>query len=125
MRSARSSLRRLILALPLALGACITWAQRPMPAPQGEQRIAGPVRVTRMKGASILLDSVAIRADSVVGREMAPPHARIAIPSAEVRTVEERRTDGVVIGASIIATLLAGTAIWAGLKLAREGLGGR
>ena len=121
MRSPRSSLRRLILALPFVLGACVTWAQRPAPSPRGEQFFAGPVRFTRVTGATILLDSVTVGADSVVGREHAPPRARIAIPAAEVRTVEVRRTDGVAIGASIIATLLAATAIWAGLKLGREG----
>lgn len=96
-----------------------------MPSPRGEQFLAGPVRITRVTGAPLLLDSVTVGADTVVGLDRAPPRTRIAIPVAEVRTVEERRTDLTVIGASIVATLLAATAVWAGLTLAREGLGGR
>jgi hypothetical protein len=121
MRLPLSRLRRLALALPLALGACVTWAQRPTTSPRGEQFFAGPVRVTRGDGTPILLDSVTVRADSVVGREQAPPHARVAIPAGEVRAVEARRTDPIGTMMVVFVPMLAAVALWASYKLGRAG----
>ena len=121
MRLSLSRRRRLALALPLALGACATWSRRPLPSPQGERFLAGPVRVTREAGTAILLDSVTVGADSVVGREHAAPHARVAIPAGEVRTVEARRTDPVGTVMVIVVPVLAAVVLWASFKLGRDG----
>lgn len=92
-----------------------------MPSPRGEPFFAGTVRVTRGDGTPILLDSVTVRADSVVGREHAPPHARIAIPAAEVQTVEARTTDPITTAVLVFVPMLAAVALWSAYRLGRDG----
>lgn len=100
------------LALPLiALGACSTWSRRPAPTRAHEQFLTGPVRVTRTDGSPIVLDRVTIGADSVIGREHASPHARVAIPASEVRGVEARRVDPLRTSAVVILSLGAAAAV--------------
>jgi len=107
------------LALAAALGACTTWSQRPVPSPAGEQRYAGPVRVTRTEGRPVLLDGVTVGADSIVGRAHRNPDARIAIPISEVRRVEARRADPLATVVLVLATATAAVALWASYMLGR------
>jgi hypothetical protein len=108
-------LRHLALALPLiaTLGACSTWSRRPAPTRPHEQFRTGPVRVTRTDGSTIVLDRVTIGADSVIGRDHARPHARVAIPASDVRRVEARRVDPLRTSAVLILSLGAVVAVWA------------
>jgi hypothetical protein len=110
----RSRVRRLAVALPLAaaLGACTTWSRRPVPAPAADEFYGGPVRVTRMEGSPVLLDNVTVGRDSVVGREHAAPHSRVAIPARDVRLVEARRVNPLRTGAVILVSLAAVVAVW-------------
>jgi hypothetical protein len=107
------TLPRLALALPLiaALGACTTWRPGPISAPGGNTFLEGPVRVTRTDGATVQLRHATISRDSIVGLERASPHARVAIPVAEVRRVEARRANrvgtAVVVAVPVIAAVAA------------------
>jgi len=94
--------------LAASLGACTTWSRRPVPAPGGD-RFFPVARVTPAEGAPILLDSVTVGRDSVVGRERAGTHARVAIPVSAVRTVEARRTN--VLGSVAVTLLVVTTAL--------------
>jgi hypothetical protein len=107
--------RHLALALPLiaALAACGSWSRRPVPTRAHEQFVTGPVRVTRTDGPPIVLERVTIGADSVIGREHARPHARVAIPASDVRRVEARRADPLRTSAVVILSLGAVVAVWA------------
>jgi hypothetical protein len=115
-------LRHLALALPLvaAVGACSTWSRRPAPTQPHERFVTGPVRVTRTDGSSLVLDRVTIGADSVIGREHAGPHARVAIPASTVRRVETRRPDLLRTSGTVILSLGAVVAIWAAFLVHTE-----
>jgi hypothetical protein len=100
------------LALAAALGACTQWSRRPIPAPGEDRFFAGRVRVTRAEGPPVLLDSVTIGRDSVVGREVAAPRARVSIPVSEVRRVEARSAN-LLATAAIVLSAAAAFAVWA------------
>ncbi|HET7460358.1 MAG TPA: hypothetical protein VFJ82_03885 [Longimicrobium sp.] len=117
--------RRLALAVPLmaALGACATWSRRPAPAAPHEQFLAGPVRVTRADGSPLVLDRVTFGPDSVIGREHARPHGRVAIPAAEVRKVEGRRVDPLRTSGVAVVSLAALVAVCAAFLVHTDALG--
>jgi len=110
----------LALSLTAALGACTTWSRRPVPVP-GQDRCFAAARVTRGEGAPILLDSVTVGADSVVGREHAAPHARVAFATAEVRLVEARRTDPIGTVTVVLVPILAAVVLWASFEVRKLG----
>jgi hypothetical protein len=116
-------LRALALAFPLAaaLGACTTWSRRPVPAPGEDRFFVGPVRVTPLVASPVVLDSVTVRADSVIGLEHAAPHARVSFPTSQVRLVEARRADPMGTAAVVLASLTAAVALWASFTLGRHG----
>jgi hypothetical protein len=109
----------LALVLALSLGACHSW-RRPVPAP-GQERFFATARVTRADGAPVLLDSVTVRADSVVGRQHAAPHARVAFAAVEVRLVEARRTDPVGTVMLVLVPILTAVVLWASFEVRKLG----
>lgn len=113
----------LTLMLAAALGGCSTWSRRTVPAPAREQYYAGPVRLTRADGATWLLDNVTVGRDSVVGHTHDEPHARIAMPVAEVRRLEARTADPLGAAAVVVGTLAAVLAAWGALAIATIGTG--
>jgi hypothetical protein len=109
-----------VLPLAAALGACTTWSRRPVPAP-GEEHYFAAARVIRADDAPVLLDSVTVRADSVVGWQHAAPHARIAFAAAEVRLVEARRTDPVGTVMLVLVPILTAVVLWASFEVRKLG----
>lgn len=88
--------RRIALVLPLlAATGCATWSQRSSSVGSQDVTYAGTMRVTRADGGSIVLDRVTIGVDSVVGIDHTSPHARVAIPTSEVRRLESRKSQPV------------------------------
>jgi hypothetical protein len=116
--------RRLLpLVLALALGACTTRWPQPAPRPGQDRFLAGPVYVTRTDGSTVLLDDVTLSADSVVGREHAGTHARVAIAMGEVQRVEQRRANPL---ATVAVVLVAAAGAFAVVVLiALNDIGGK
>ena len=121
MRTHARLLRSIVLAaLVTSLGACTTWSRRPVAAP-GEDRFFATARVTRGEEPPILLDSVTVGRDSVVGTERAGARARVAIPVSEVRMVEARRSDPVGTVMVVVVPILAAVVLWASDELRKLG----
>lgn len=93
-----------------------------MPAPEDSRAWRGPVRVTPLEGSPVLLDGVTVSRDSVVGLQHTTPHARIAIPAAEVRMLEARKADPMATVALFAVPLIALTALWGAFGASRVGL---
>jgi hypothetical protein len=81
------------------------WSQ-PLPAPRPGGVYPGPLRVTRAEGAPLVLDSVAVTADSVIGRNHAAPRSRVSLATAEVQTVRTRELDMVGTVAVVLGVAL-------------------
>jgi hypothetical protein len=105
--------RALSIALALALGACATWTRQPV---QQDPFVGGPVRVTRTDGSRVLLDSVTITADSIVGRGHGGARARVALAAADVRRVEARRADPMATVALVVGMLAGAVSLWASYR---------
>jgi hypothetical protein len=104
--------RRIALVLPLlAATGCATWSQRSASVGSQDVTYAGTMRVTRADGGAVVLDRVTIGVDSVVGIDHASPHARVAIPTSEVRRLESRKLEPVRTG--VLAVLAAVGAVGA------------
>jgi hypothetical protein len=123
MRLAARLRRARIVAPALALGACTVWGQQPVPRPGQDRFVAGPVYVTRADGSTVILDNVTVTADSVVGRERAGAHARVALATAEVRRMEAQRADPLGTAAVVVASVLAGFAALAAIAIGTIGTG--
>jgi len=131
--------------------ACTEWAAQPLPAgPRPAAVATARVRVTRVDGHAMeltgvvvhgdslygtrvyyiddpgvvlpLSDNVTVGRDSVVGREQAAPHARVAIPVFEVRMLEARRTDPLAT-AAVVTLSAAAYAAFAALMISIVGTG--
>ena len=108
------------LALAASLGACTTWGRQPVPTP-GEDRFFTTARVTPVDGPALLLDNVTVGRDSVIGRERNGPRSRVAIPVANVRTVEARRADTIGTAAVVLVTIVGTIALWGAYELRNLG----
>jgi len=118
-----ASLRRLLpLVLAAALGACVTRWPQPVPRPGQDRFIPGPVYVIRVDGSTVQLDSVTLSADSVVGRERAGAHARVAIATSEVRKVEWARANPLATAAVVL--VVAAGAFAGAILIALTQIGG-
>ena len=102
----------LVVVLAMTPGACMQWSRRPHPAPEQDHFLAGRVRVTRADGSAVLLDSVTVGRDSVVGREVSAARGRVAIPATEVRRVESRRVSPFATAAVVVLTVAAAFVAW-------------
>jgi hypothetical protein len=115
--------RAALVVLAAALGACTAWSRQPVGAPGEEPFYAGPVRVTRSDGSTVLLDNVTLGRDSVVGRRSAAARARVAIPLSEVRSVEAQRENVLGTLAVVVVGTVAGFALWMTVVLSTIGTG--
>ena len=116
-RSSRSPLLTL-LCLSLLLQGCQTWARYDVPpetAPPSAVAGGRPVRVSMRDGTELLMRGTRVIGDSIVG-DGTPAAGRIAVPVADVRTVEELRTNRIantVLIAAGAVVALAGVALFA------------
>ncbi|HEU4560069.1 MAG TPA: hypothetical protein VFS20_19620 [Longimicrobium sp.] len=119
--SVTRAIRRTLLALgcALALGACTTWTELPMPSPATLRELGGPVRVIRHDGYSMELRDVAVRGDTLYGYQA---ETRVAVPLHELKTMEKRYIDPVrTVGAGVIYGVAAfGTLIFLAINLIDE-----
>ena len=101
-----------IAALLMVLSAGCTTRQTIQPPAPGQPHtsLKGEVRVVHVDGRSYVLRDTRIQSDSVIGMNAAG--ARIAIATAEVSTIDERR-----ISATRTAGLVGGTALLIGTVL--------
>jgi hypothetical protein len=124
MRISALPLRRLALVVPLAasLGGCMTWSRQPAAAP-GQDRFFATARVTRGDGSVFVLDNVTVGRDSVVGRNDDAARSRIALPLAEVRSVEARRENALGTLALMALGAAAALALYAAAVISTIGTG--
>ncbi|CAN5700927.1 hypothetical protein BH23GEM1_BH23GEM1_01250 [soil metagenome] len=101
-----------IAALLMVLSAGCTTRQTIQPPAPGQPHtvLKGEVRVVHVDGRSYVLHDVRIQSDSVIGTNAAG--TRIAIATAEVGTIDERR-----ISATRTAGLVGGTVLLIGMAL--------
>jgi len=98
------------------LPACTSWqVGTPTPAQFVQREHPATVRVTRTDGRKVVLDSPAVRGDSLVGR-LADDSVRVsAMALSEVSSVAVRKTSagktvlltaGILVGTLVIASLI-------------------
>lgn len=121
-RASRSFPLVLVLA---AVTACTTWSHQSAPPAQVVADHPGAlVRVTRTDHSVLTLRDVAVTNDSLTGTTNDPARLRVAMPVADVASVDTRevsaaRTAGLGLGA--VGLLLAVAGIAAALALASLG----
>lgn len=112
---------RLALTATIALAACTTWArQSAPPADVVASHPAALVRVTRTDHSVITIRGAQIVSDSVVGTTNDDARLRVAIPVADIETVETRAVSGARtagLGAGIFLGVLAVAGIAATIAL--------
>ena len=124
MAISTSLLRRAApVALAVSFGACTTWSRQPVAEPGHDRFFVGPVRVTRGDGSTAFLDNVTLGRDSVVGRRYDAERTRVAIPLAEVRSVEARRESTLGTLAMIALGTAAALAVYAAVVISTIGTG--
>ncbi|HET7233869.1 MAG TPA: hypothetical protein VFJ16_27910 [Longimicrobium sp.] len=108
MKQIRAPFRLALAAacLPLLLGGCTTWRAQLTPPPAVQRTLGGPVRVTRGDGRSLVLDSAAVRGDSIVGVGR-DDLRHVSIPLAQVTRVERKRVDPARTAATVGVVALA------------------
>jgi hypothetical protein len=114
-RPSRSPLLTL-LCLSIVLQGCQTWARYDVPTePAPPSAVAGGrrVRVSMRDGTELMMHGTRVVGDSIVG-DGTGAMGRIAVPVADVRTVEELRANNAL---NAIAAILVGGAVLAGLAL--------
>ena len=99
-----------LVCLTVLLNGCQTWARYDVPtgtAPSSGVANGRPVRVSMRDGTELMMWGTRVVGDSVVG-EGTGAMGRIAVPVADVRTVEELRTNK---GLNALAAITAGMAL--------------
>ena len=82
----------LIVLLGHVAGACHTWQVQSAPA----TALSIPARIARVSlvdSSRVMLRSVYVESDSLIGRSTSFPSLRVAIPLAAVRSVELEKLD--------------------------------
>lgn len=104
---------KVVLFILLTVGACHSWSPTQVPAParplEGNPQEA---RVTRTDGSVILLRSPFVKGDTLVGftdLRAASTADRVAIPVAEIRTVQTRKVN--ILGTTALLLIVGAAAV--------------
>lgn len=104
---------KVVLSILLAVGACHTWSPTQVPAPalplEGNPQEA---RVTRTDGSVILLRSPFVKGDTLVGftdLRAANTADRVAIPVAEIKTVQTQKVN--IFGTTALLLIVGAAAV--------------
>ena len=105
-----------LVCLSVLLNGCQTWARYDVPtetAPSSAVAGGRSVRVSMRDGTQLMMRDTRVIRDSIVG-DGTGAMGRIAVPVADVRTVEELRTNR---GLNTLLAVVVGVAGLAGLAL--------
>ena len=110
MRSVESiirTFRRTTVALGcvVALGACTTWRETPIPAPAALHELTGPVHVIRNNTFSLVLRDAYVKGDTLYGYS---GRTRMAVALRDVQAIRRQKSEplqtiGAVVGVTAAA----------------------
>jgi hypothetical protein len=109
----KGQMRRLVaLAVLAAQAGCIKWIAQDVPRPPARMHmVRGVARVRLLDAREYHLANVVIATDSLFGLTADEARMRVAVPLANVASIEQRRRDvlltmlaGVLIVAFVVAT---------------------
>lgn len=114
-----------VLAATLALPACTTWARQS--APPAQVIASHPdalIRVTRTDHSVVTVRGATVVGDTLVGTTNDDARLRVAIPVADIETVDTRTVSGARtagLGAGVLVAAIAVVGVAAALAIASLG----